>query len=515
MTKSSTHSFLLLAVVAFATACGGDKGTGPRATPAVVVAVSAPASAAVGTALAPAPTFEVRSAGGAVLAGVPVAVAVTAGSGNLTGAPTTSLAGPTSIGAWTLGTASGAQSVTVTVAGITPLTISVTAAAGAPAAMEVVEGNNQSTGPLTAVTNPIRVRVRDGFGNGIPAQVVTWAVQGGGGSLSATTSATNDLGIATAPTWTLGSLGGGEQAIVASVGPVTARFTANPTGYLIDLRYVGAEPSVAVQQAFSNAVTRIRSIIVGDLPDVPLPANFAIPTFCLPAGSVSPLNETIDDIVIFARVEAIDGVGAVLGSAGPCIIRSTGSLTAIGSMRFDSADLENLLVQGRLENVILHEMLHVIGIGTLWDALGLLGDAGTTTVSFLGPTARDACANLLGGATPCAVSVPAENCLDLPPSANCGAGTQNSHWKESIFQSELMTGYLGATLNPLSRMTIQSLFDLGYEINIAVADAYSVPAAGLRALFAPSAVADTRMPEPRLPRLTIDASGNISPIPDR
>ena len=516
MAQSSSRSILFIAAAAFAAACGGDKGTGPRATPASVVAVTPPAGATVGTALAAVPTFEVRSAGGVALAGVSVTVVVTAGGGNITGAPTASLAGPTPIGVWTLGPAAGTQSVTVTVVGITPLTISVNAAAGAPVAMEIIEGNNQSTGPLTTVSGPIRVRVRDAFGNGVAAQIVTWTVGGGGGQLSSATSTTDAAGIATAPAWTLGSLGGGVQAIIASVGTITARFTANPTAYSIDLRFLGATPSQAVQQAFSNAVARIRSIIVGDLQDIAV-ADFAIPTFCLPAGSVPPLTETIDDIIIFARVDSIDGPGGVLGSAGPCIIRSAsiGSLTVIGSMRFDSADLLNLATQGRLENVILHEMLHVIGIGTLWSRLGLLGDGGTTTVSFLGATARDVCANQLGGASPCAVSVPAENCLDLPPTTTCGAGTQNSHWKESIFVSELMTGYLGALTNPLSLMTIQSLFDLGYGVNTAPADAYMVPAPGLRALLAPGAVPDMRMPAPRLPRLSIDANGNTAPIPDR
>jgi hypothetical protein len=54
--------------------------------------------------------------------------------------------------------------------------------------------------------------------------------------------------------------------------------------------------------------------------------------------------------------------------------------------------------------------------------------------------------------------VPVEDCVGIP---GCGAGTINSHWKEPTFRNELMTGYLNAGINPFSKMTIQSLADLG------------------------------------------------------
>ena len=64
----------------------------------------------------------------------------------------------------------------------------------------------------------------------------------------------------------------------------------------------------------------------------------------------------------------IDGAGGVLGSAGPCLIRDTGP-TAVGRMRFDTADLASLEGGGQLDEVVLHEMGHVIGIGSLWGEL--------------------------------------------------------------------------------------------------------------------------------------------------
>src|SRR5258708_39129929 len=42
-----------------------------------------------------------------------------------------------------------------------------------------------------------------------------------------------------------------------------------------------------------------------------------------------------------------------------------------------------------------------------------------------------------------------------------------SHFRESVFGNEVMTGYLNNGANPLSRVTIASLADLGYQVNMA------------------------------------------------
>ncbi len=60
----------------------------------------------------------------------------------------------------------------------------------------------------------------------------------------------------------------------------------------------------------------------------------------------------------------IDGAGKVLGQAGPCFIRNSNRLTVIGIMKFDTADLPNMQANGTLNDVILHEMGHVLGFGS-------------------------------------------------------------------------------------------------------------------------------------------------------
>ena len=47
------------------------------------------------------------------------------------------------------------------------------------------------------------------------------------------------------------------------------------------------------------------------------------------------------------------------------------------------------------------------------------------------------------------VAVPVEN--------NGGPGTADSHWRETLFRNELMSGFIAASNNPLSRLTVGSL----------------------------------------------------------
>jgi hypothetical protein len=140
-------------------------------------------------------------------------------------------------------------------------------------------------------------------------------------------------------------------------------------------------------------------------------------------------------------------------------------------MMFDVADLEALEASGRLEYVILHEMMHVIGFGTIWTELPipLLSGAGTTDPYFTGPAAREYLASLNGGSFYTGTPVPVE--------AGGGAGTADSHWREAVFKSELMTGYLSQGVNPLSATTIGSFQDLGYSVDVSRADPFDLATA--------------------------------------
>jgi len=171
---------------------------------------------------------------------------------------------------------------------------------------------------------------------------------------------------------------------------------------------------------------------------------------------------TADDIVIDAIVTPIDGSGTILGQAGPCLIRTDGGLTAYGVMRFDVADVADLEASGRLQAVILHEMGHVLGVGTLWNSL-LVG-RGNPFPAFIGPVARGAW-NAIGG-----------DGNAVPVEGGGGPGTADSHWNEAVFGDELMTGYITGLTQPMSAITVGSLSDLGYDVDLSAADPFGTPA---------------------------------------
>ncbi|MFM8566161.1 MAG: leishmanolysin-related zinc metalloendopeptidase [Gemmatimonadota bacterium] len=389
---------------------------------------------------------------------------------------------------------------------------------GPAAKLTVSSGDDQAALAGTSLALPVRVKVADAKGKARPGDTVTFAVAKGGGSLTGTLRVVTDAsGNAVAPLWTLGK-NGGTQQLTATSGLFSTTIDARiQTAYKIDLRYAGTPPAGIIADAFTAAVDRITAMIVGDVVDVPIGSGgtpFQVTQCNSSFTGINGLNETVDDVLIFAKVEPIDGVGQVLGSAGPCLTRTTGGLTALGVMRFDSADLADLASRGRLADVVLHEMLHVVGLGTLWKSRGLLADTGTVNVRVTGALAAASCVNDHGGGAVCTGAVPAENCLDLPSSVTCGVGTINAHWKESTFRTELMTGFAGNS-NPLGRMTIQALADLGYGVHTGPADTYTVPSALMASGSQLRAVDDgppLLLAEPMRPRFSVDARGQVRPI---
>jgi hypothetical protein len=237
------------------------------------------------------------------------------------------------------------------------------------------------------------------------------------------------------------------------------------SAYEIEVRFVGGLTATQ-KNAFKTAAKRWSKVIVGDLP------------------SVVVSGEVIDDLLIMAQGVPIDGPGKILGQAGPTHLRPASAgvnafLPAKGLMSFDTADLAKMQADGTLVDVITHEMGHVIGIGTIWTEKGLLTGVNTLNPHFTGAAAKKEYGALKGtGPMP----VPVEN--------TGGPGTVNSHWRETVFKNELMSGFIAATHNPLSRLTVASLQDLGYVVDLSAAEPYSLPnlqamaEAGLMALHA-------------------------------
>jgi Leishmanolysin len=219
-----------------------------------------------------------------------------------------------------------------------------------------------------------------------------------------------------------------------------------------------------VEEAFEGARQRWQEVIRGDLPDLQLQFPFTCDGFELPAE--------IDDLIIFITTDPIDGREGILGSAGPCLIRGEGlPLPFAGRMIFDSADLLSFAEIGRLEEIVVHEMGHVLGVGSLWGELDLLLDpaldnSGSADTSFEGERAI-AEFEAIGGTDYDGRKVPVEN--------TGGEGVANGHWRESVLGNEMMTPFMSQLEGQLSRVTIASLEDIGYEVSYDFADDYSWP----------------------------------------
>jgi hypothetical protein len=225
------------------------------------------------------------------------------------------------------------------------------------------------------------------------------------------------------------------------------------TGFSIDLTFSGL--SAAQIGVFNEAADRWEQIIIGDLPN----ATYN--------------GQTVDDIRIDASAVFIDGPGQVLGQATNTHLRTGSSLPIRGFMQFDTADLANMEATGKLMDVILHEMGHVLGVGTLWDNVGLLVGAGSSDPRFVGTQATAAYNAIFG-----------TNATGVPVHNADGPGSRDSHWRESLFGNELMSPFIGGTPNPISRVTVGSLADLGYTVNMNAADAYTPSALALAAVSA-------------------------------
>jgi hypothetical protein len=92
---------------------------------------------------------------------------------------------------------SGTYTVTATGSNFLPTIFTETALPASPAALSDVSGQKQTTPAGTALANPIVVKVRDTYSNGVPGIAVSFSDKGAGGTLSGNPVTTNNLGEAT------------------------------------------------------------------------------------------------------------------------------------------------------------------------------------------------------------------------------------------------------------------------------------------------------------------------------
>ncbi len=233
-------------------------------------------------------------------------------------------------------------------------------------------------------------------------------------------------------------------------------------GHTISLRY-RSTLTAAQKAAFEDARDRLEKVITGGLNDVRVQDDDGNAIPCDNGTDTVDIKETVHGLLILVTVADL-GSSGIIAQSGPCIARKSNDLPVVSIMVLNTRYADTLST-ARLGDVVQHEMFHALGFGTIWPDKLLLSGAGTAEVAFTGAAAL-AAAKSDNGAPSSWTAVKVEN--------TGGAGTVDAHWRESAFDDELMTGIIDDD-NPLSLTTIQSMADLGYSVDVAQAEAYTIP----------------------------------------
>ncbi len=178
-------------------------------------------------------------------------------------------------------------------------------------------------------------------------------------------------------------------------------------------------------------------------------------------------QDVLDDILVMVSVQDFRDGGGL--STTICGYRESSSLPTFGAILLDVDGLS----RGQVDDFLLHAFGHMLGFGVSWPDRDLLRNPSSADrradTHFTGDRAIAAFV-AAGGANYLGARVPVEN--------ETTWGSVNTHWRESVFGEELMTsGLREGVADYLSAITIQSLADIGYTVDVEEADAYTLPGA--------------------------------------
>lgn len=164
-----------------------------------------------------------------------------------------------------------------------------------------------------------------------------------------------------------------------------------------------------------------------------------------------------DDITFNLSLPEIDGLFNTLGQAGPVQAVSysnrEGVFVSAAIVELDIADVVYMQDTNTYHEVVVHEMFHGIGFGTLWDYWNVTSQKGRG-LRYTGENAI-AAYNQENNAAVDYISVETDG----------GPGTAGGHWDEVIYGTELMTGYTQGLPATLQSMSAASLLDIGLQLN--------------------------------------------------
>ncbi len=239
------------------------------------------------------------------------------------------------------------------------------------------------------------------------------------------------------------------------------------TGFNIEVAFIEDHGFTQREiEIIESAARRWEEVIVGDLSDKDYSSEPYNDIFYPFNESQIYVGDVVDDIRIFfgnIRLEIL------AGQAGPQNIWYIydpdtdrfilDRLPSIGYVALDAGKFrhkENTdYWEGHFYRLSIHEIGHVLGIGTLWG--DFIFERMDNSFLYLGPLAVKAF-NDSGGIG----KIPLDE--------------EASHWKEQTLGNEVMTPRPSQNFNtPLSAITVQALADLGYVVDVSKADRYRVP----------------------------------------
>ena len=162
------------------------------------------------------------------------------------------------------------------------------------------------------------------------------------------------------------------------------------------------------------------------------------------------------DLTIDIALLNIDGENGVLGSSTVTDTWGDSYTPSESLIEFDVADANSYYEQGLWDDIVLHEMIHSLGFGTVWQNEGIVevttDESGEAVAEYSGESA----------------SAQEPTDADSPVvETDGGTGTAYGHWDEETYDNELMTGTIDEN-NYISDMTLGALEDLGYEIDYTI-----------------------------------------------
>ncbi|MEM7782992.1 MAG: hypothetical protein AAF939_01905 [Planctomycetota bacterium] len=195
---------------------------------------------------------------------------------------------------------------------------------------------------------------------------------------------------------------------------------------------------------------------------------------------VGSVRNRLTRVVVDCVFAEVDGPGGILAFAGPDLILSadrvlpgfvqdSDQMTFRGTMTFDIEDVPGLSAAGLLDEVALHEGMHAIGFGTLFEANGLAGQVGGIGLfQYIGGRyAREAYRIESGD--------PVREFINLEQTG--GAGTAGGHWSlgDPVFdqiattnRQDIMLGFIDPSNPPevfVSETTWGAFADLGFAVS--------------------------------------------------